>query len=248
MSDKTFVELLKRIRATYKVPGPDNGPAIHVSIEPPDVVIPIVFPDYLITVDNLSWTDKAAISVVPGVSIVSQTKTASGTRYKVKGLGHAGVLFIEGQTGKASYYEYGRYDPQEKGLVRSDAVPAVTMGTNKRPTKASLTATLQEIAKESGHGTRISAVYIEAANKFAAMTTYATGREAQNSDPNRTPYALTDNNCFTFAKQVTGSAGVDVSMADKRFPSANMDALQQTYPPLGYDPATGVLTLSIELL
>jgi hypothetical protein len=214
---------------------------------PMDVVIPMVFPDYLITVDDLSLAKRAAIGATPGVSIVSKTQTATGTRYKIKGLGHAGVAFINGKTGSTQYFEYGRYDPAEKGLVRSMGVPPVTMGSNHKPTKASLKAMLAEISKESGHGTRINAVYIEVTDKYAAMQKYATDREAQNSDANRKPYDLTSNNCFTFSTQVAGAAGVDVSMANKMFPSSSMTEMQKTYPALTFDPSTNDMSVGVPL-
>lgn len=203
---------------------------------PPDVVIPIVFPDYLISVDNLSFVERTAIKATPGVSIESEKKIPGGVRYKIKGLGHAGIAFIDGKTGRSRYYEYGRYDPQEKGLVRSLSVPAVTIGSDKKPTKASLHALLREIAVESGHGTRISGVYVEVTDKFSTMEKYAMDREALNSNPNRKFYDLKDNNCFTFATQVARSAGVDVSMANKMFPSSSMEKMQNVYPSVNFDP------------
>lgn len=75
----------------------------------PDIVVPIVFPDYKI-----------------------ETDTVLG---KVGGLGHAGVLIIQGATGATKYYEYGRYDPAAKGLVQRRRVPDVATDADGRPTR-----------------------------------------------------------------------------------------------------------------
>ena len=47
---------------------------------------------------------------------------------KIGNLGHAGVLLIDNKTGVTKYYEYGRYDKEGKGIVRTFAVPDVKIG------------------------------------------------------------------------------------------------------------------------
>ncbi|EBD9555971.1 hypothetical protein DBR62_08900 [Salmonella enterica] len=64
-----------------------------------DYVIPVVFPDYMIGVGG----------------------------YKVPYLGHAGVLLIKGSSGVTKYYEYGRYDLEDLGIVRNPGVANVKM-------------------------------------------------------------------------------------------------------------------------
>jgi hypothetical protein len=80
-----------------------------------DVVVPLVFPDYKIAVevqkikvDVLPWTDR-------------DNFTIPAFKEKVSNLGHAGVLFINGQTGVTKYYEYGRYDPPKEPRPRGQS-------------------------------------------------------------------------------------------------------------------------------
>lgn len=44
---------------------------------------------------------------------------------KFKNLGHAGILLIDNKTGLTKYYEYGRYDSNNKGIVRTYRIPDV---------------------------------------------------------------------------------------------------------------------------
>lgn len=68
-----------------------------------DVVIPIVFPEYKISVEVKSQP----VDIIPWVKW-DNFKTPKFKR-KLEDLGHAGVLFINGETGTTKYYEYGRY-------------------------------------------------------------------------------------------------------------------------------------------
>ena len=65
---------------------------------------------------------------------------------KIGNLGHAGVLLIDNKTGVTKYYEYGRYDKEGKGVVRTFAVPNVKIGQDKKPTLESLNKTLSIIS------------------------------------------------------------------------------------------------------
>lgn len=115
-------------------------------------------------------------------------------------LGHAGVLLINSQTGLTKYYEYGRYDPQELGLVRRQTVPNVVI-RDGQPTEASLQAVLRHLSTVSGHRGRIVGAYAQS-DQFAEMNLAAEARLRQNSDPNRTPYTVYGNNCATFAAEI----------------------------------------------
>ena len=120
---------------------------------------------------------------------------------KIGNLGHAGVLLIDNKTGVTKYYEYGRYDKEGKGIVRTFAVPDVKMGQDKKPTLESLNKTLSVISEQAGHGGRIEGAYIES-DKFKEMKTYAESKIAENSNPKRKEYSLRNNNCGTFAADV----------------------------------------------
>jgi hypothetical protein len=67
-------------------------------------------------------------------------------------LGHAGVLLIHPKTGTTRYYEYGRYDSANLGMVQKKSVPNVKMGADNQPTTDSLQITLKSISEQSGHG------------------------------------------------------------------------------------------------
>jgi RHS repeat-associated protein len=116
-------------------------------------------------------------------------------------LGHAGVLIIDNKTGVTSYYEYGRYDKEEKGIVRKVSVPNVVIGEDGKPTQESMDKVLASISKNSGHGGNIEGAYIES-DKAAEMKAYAEGKIKDNNNPDRKSYSLTGNNCATFAKDV----------------------------------------------
>ena len=91
---------------------------------------------------------------------------------KIGNLGHAGVLLIDNKTGVTKYYEYGRYDKEGKGVVRTFAVPNVKIGQDKKPTLESLNKTLSIISEQAGHAGRIEGAYIES-DKFKEMKNYA---------------------------------------------------------------------------
>ena len=157
---------------------------------------------------------------------------------KIGNLGHAGVLLIDNKTGVTKYYEYGRYDKEGKGIVRTFAVPDVKMGQDKKPTLESLNKTLSVISEQAGHGGRIEGAYIES-DKFKEMKTYAESKIAENSNPKRKEYSLRNNNCGTFAADVLKQ---DPSVKDKApviidsRPNSIVKEYQNSFKSLNYDP------------
>ncbi|WP_459783481.1 RHS repeat domain-containing protein [Bacteroides rodentium] len=157
---------------------------------------------------------------------------------KIGNLGHAGVLLIDNKTGVTKYYEYGRYDKEGKGIVRTFAVPDVKMGQDKKPTFESLNKTLSVISEQAGHGGRIEGAYIES-DKFEEMKTYAESKIAENSNPKRKEYSLRNNNCGTFAADVLKQ---DPSVKDKApviidpRPNSIVKEYQDNFKSLNYDP------------
>lgn len=168
--------------------------------------VPIVFPDYKITVGPL----------------------------KVPGLGHAGVLLIDNKNGHTKYYEYGRYDKGGKGIVRTVPVSNVTMGKDGKPTPQSMQKVLGQISEKAGHGGAIQGAYVKNDN-FAAMQGYAEGRMAQNSDQNREGYSLTSNNCATFATSVI-NAGDSSFKSSAVVPTSAVGDWQSGHEKVTYDP------------
>jgi len=103
---------------------------------------------------------------------------------KVGGLGHAGVLLIDNKTGLTKYYEYGRYDKDGKGIVRTVAVSNVVIGKDGKPTIESLNKVMGQISKSSGQGGEIDGAYV-ISDKFKDMRNYAEGKMKKIDDPKR---------------------------------------------------------------
>jgi hypothetical protein len=125
-------------------------------------------------------------------------------KYRANGIpftGHAGVLLIDNKTGVTKYYEYGRYDKEEKGIVRQVTISNVVIGEDGKPTSESLNKVMKQLSDKSGHGGDIEGAYI-ISDKFKEMNDYAKKKMAENSDPNRKEYSITGNNCATFAEDV----------------------------------------------
>ncbi len=123
---------------------------------------------------------------VPGVGLVPE-------------IGHAGVLLINGTSGLTKYFEYGRYNNIQLGIVLNKVVPNVTMDPAGEPTLASFKAVLRSLSLQSGKMTTVEVVSYLAEDAFAAGLAYCQGRLALNNDPNRTPYSVVTNNCVSFA-------------------------------------------------
>ena len=157
---------------------------------------------------------------------------------KIGNLGHAGVLLIDNKTGVTKYYEYGRYDKEGKGIVRTFAVPDVKMGQDKKPTLESLNKTLSIISEQAGHAGRIEGAYIES-DKFKEMKNYAESKIAENANSKRKEYSLRNNNCGTFAADVLKQ---DPSVKDKApviidpRPNSIVKEYQDNFKSLNYDP------------
>lgn len=125
-------------------------------------------------------------------------------KYRANGIpftGHAGVLLIDNKTGFTKYYEYGRYDKEGKGLVRTVAVSNVVMGKDGKPTTESLNKVMKQLSDKAGHGGDIEGAYI-ISDKFKEMNNYAKSKMSENNDQNRKKYSITGNNCGTFAEDV----------------------------------------------
>ena len=199
-----------------------------------DVVIPIVFPDYKITVevsrtevDLFPWTDFDNFAI-------------PGYKDKYSNLGHAGVLIINGESGLTKYYEYGRYDRAGLGLVRRIRIPNVQI-KNKAIDLASLKNPMKKIARVAGQSGRIEGVYIEVENKFDKMYKIAERRKQENGNPKRRPYNIISNSCIHFAKEITAIAGVDTPwMIDPR-PNSYIGEFRDDYPDLDY--SKNILTI-----
>jgi RHS repeat-associated protein len=112
-------------------------------------------------------------------------------------LGHGAVIAVDERTGRTTYYEYGRYDPQQLGEVRRRTVPDVQIGPDGRPTPQSLQRLYDYISEHYGRNSPVDATYYDDADAQRVVD-FA---ERRRRDRNREPYGLLGNNCFTFARE-----------------------------------------------
>jgi hypothetical protein len=197
-----------------------------------DVVVPIVFPDYLIHV-NTPATRIEIPDLIPGFDLFPDAVPIPSTRNKVPELGHAGVLFIRGRSGITKYYEYGRYDAAALGLTRRVPMPDVEVKGDGFG-DASFAACMAKISRAAGRRGRISGAYIPVPGQYEAMLSYAKKRVLENSNPNRPPYELLSNSCVHFMKSVVEAAGVETpTMIDPR-PNSYIEELRSEFTKLDY--------------
>lgn len=121
-------------------------------------------------------------------------------------VGHAGVLLISAN-GLTRYFEYGRYDPQMKGELRTYAIPNVVVGGDGKATPESLKDVLRALSDRSGRPrdgkpTRIRAAY------FINMDFDAMLAVASSQRPGE--YDLTRFNCGHFARKVITAGHPDI--------------------------------------
>ena len=208
-----------------------------------DVAIPIVFPDYTIAVKSKAIVIQVP-DLLPKINILPRQITIPKQNHHLPYLGHAGVLFIEGQSGLTRYYEYGRYDPAELGETRKRSVPDVKMGRNGRPTRKTLAATLADISRKAGQHGRIEGAYIELDSPaFIRMEGYAMGRFKENTDKKRTPYDLTDHSCLHFMKDTVETGGATLPMILAPNPAGYIVQVQLQEHDLEFELKTNTVTV-----
>jgi len=204
-----------------------------------DVAIPIVFPDYRISVP----VGARKVDIFKGWTWDNFTTPDIETQWP--GLGHAGVYFIDGKTGVTKYFEYGRYDKAGLGEAHNRSIPNVLVRDGKI-VRDSLIAPLHRISTAAGHGGRIEGVYIEVNGGFAPMLKYAQLRVVENNNPKRKPYDILNHSCVHFTKDVVAAAGIGTPwMLDPR-PNSYIGEFRDDYPDLDYNPRTRELTLELE--
>jgi hypothetical protein len=209
-----------------------------------DVVIPIVFPDYLISVTTPTVEIKVP-DLLPFIDVFPNHVRIPSSKHQVAELGHTGVLFIDGRSGTTKYYEYGRYDKAQLGLTRRIPIPDVKISTEKKPTHDSLEVVLMRISQNAGQNGRIEGAYIELPpGKYAAMLQYAMMRVQQNHNPNRQKYSLTSNSCMHFTKQVAEAGGAKLPWIVDPRPNSFIAEVQSIYPKLTFLPPSSLTIAS----
>jgi len=213
-----------------------------------DCVFPIVFPDYLISLEHsgisidlpdvLPWDDKIEdmVNVPPG-------------KFRVPDLGHAGVLFIgkRGKKGITKYYEYGRFG-SSIGLVRRRPMPDCIFSESGELSSDSLLKVFLHISRVAGQGGRIDSAYIQTPGKYQNMLAYAMQRVEANSNPDRRPYDVFTHSCIHFVMQVVKAGGVDYEpgfvggLADAR-PISYINIMRDLYLDATYSARSGRLSI-----
>jgi RHS repeat-associated protein len=136
----------------------------------------------------------------------------TGFGFKLR-LGHGGVLLIDNDNGRTKYYEYGRYDPNGKGIIgeklpqnegniRTVSVPDAVIGDDGKATKDSLQKIYDSLSKSAGKGNAVDATYHETAD-FQKGKEYVEGL-AKNK--NRDKYSVYGCNCFDFKDRTIEAA------------------------------------------
>jgi hypothetical protein len=220
----------------------------HVTTQRRDVAIPIVFPDYRLTLE----IPEVAVTVpdlIPWGNVLPDRIRIPRTTKRIENLGHAGILLVEGSTGRTRYYEYGRYDvPWLRGAVRPVPVADVKIGRNGRSTKKSLAGILARISMIAGQAGRIAGAYIELPpGAFLKMDGYAVARMRANFNPKREPYSLVGNSCLDFMKGVAEAGGAQMPLTVAPHPAGYVVLLQMLQPDLAWDARTSLVIEDLEL-
>jgi RHS repeat-associated protein len=171
--------------------------------------------------------------------IVAFTEYKVGTPLgRLPYLGHAGIVLIDNKTGATRYYEYGRYDAAQKGIVVRRTVPDVVMGEKGSPTQESMARLLKAVSEKGGKGSAIEGAYIKNDN-YKQMVDKAEARKSENDDPNRKPYGNVQNNCYSFACEIAESGGASTPLSIIDWPNQSIGDLQRQNPSVRFDPQKG---------
>ncbi|MGD9628007.1 MAG: RHS repeat-associated core domain-containing protein [Pyrinomonadaceae bacterium] len=130
-------------------------------------------------------------------------------------LGHAGIVLID-EDGTATYYEYGRYDPEQKGWTQHDRKGSLKtkleFTADGVATEESVKGLMAELSAKYGQNGAIEGAYFNTNQATTdAMKSYADGRVAQNEISDRKDYTLFANNCMTFTRDVLQGGGVTLN-------------------------------------
>jgi hypothetical protein len=195
-----------------------------------DYVMPLVFPDYKIYIDGYQTTVFGRKIEIPGGSAPF--------------LGHAGVLIINGKTGHAQYYEYGRYPGSgPAGRVRHGQIPDVVL-KGGAITESSLKKTLRSITVKHGQSGNITGVVLRGL-VFDKALAWLKNKELENAKDTRLAYDLGNNNCITFATDLAEAVGFSIPFRTRVVvPTAYMAQFQFSEPDLDYIFATDKLEIT----
>jgi hypothetical protein len=152
--------------------------------------------------------------------------------------GHAGVLLIR-YDGFTKYYEFGRYDPANNGLVRNQVVPNAQIASDGRTTPTSLKNILSILSTRSGKGGQIRAAYFINVD-FDKMLAKATSPQPK--------YDIIDFNCGQYAESVIlqGNPRIDVPLIIDPRPNNIVDEyIEEGNAEVLFSPITGNVSIGI---
>lgn len=158
-------------------------------------------------------------------------------------LGHAGVLLIDGKTGQARYYEYGRYnDPKAvtPGIVRGEIQQAVVLD-NGMITESSFKTILRNISQKHGQSGNISGVVMRGYFYEDALD-WINKKRRENHTSDKKPYNLLNHNCMTFVIDLAEHLGLDTYWRPPVvMPTLYAEQFQLQYTDLDYDFKNNIL-------
>lgn len=199
----------------------------------PDVVIPIVFPDFPTSYMIVDTPPQRIETPLGNVQIPPLRLNVN----EITTLGHAGVLFFRGSDGLTKYFEYGRYDPEQRGDVVQRGISNLTLATSGLPTPVSLASVLGQISSRAGRAGRILGAYIEVPNQFNAMLTYAQTVDRNAATRAHPAYSALSNSCVHFMAETVraGGASMPSPMLAPR-PDAYIGLVHLMHPALNFSP------------
>ena len=209
-------------------PSRDTSPVeIMIQQNLGDFIFPIVYPDYQVYIP-----EKYRLSVLNYELIGSKEK-----------LGHAGVLIINGQDGVSKYYEFGRYDKEERGIVRNVKIQNAIIKDYKI-TESSLSNILDELSKTAGQNGRIeSAVFI--GDYYKKAYNWLTNDNNPYRRNDRDEYNILNFNCMKFVLDLLDHLEIPINWPGLFVkPDQEIAELQDDYIDLRYTP--GIKKIEIE--
>lgn len=233
-----------QLRTQARAPGrrrsTDARRAARAPVAPPrpqDFVVAIVFPEQPIQVQTErtiraalpDWMEGAALDAL---ELFGAKRTDSGS-LKANFLGHAAVAFANGRTGLTRYWEYGRYDPAQRGICQNVRVPDLEITSDYEATPDSLNKLFARVSESSGAGTRVSAALCRVeVGTHMKLEQYC--RRVDHNTRNKTAeeYKVLSNSCLHFMRRVMEEAGLDTPRIWDPRPASYIAALQDRFTPL----------------
>jgi RHS repeat-associated protein len=115
-------------------------------------------------------------------------------------INHAGVLLIDNKSGEVSYYQFGRYGKDNKGLVQGVGLKPIGV-ENGKLNENEISDRLIYISKKYGKGSEIEGAYIQS-DKYEEMKQYADDKMEETKENSEDTYDILTNNCATFSSDV----------------------------------------------